>query len=127
MIFVYRAKFVLLTVGLTVPGFFVDINLFKASKEKAAEVARNNDGVTEIVNDSNVTSGKDGLADDDANLMIKLKFLTYKVCVYKRYTNRLSVVLGSYMQMCSCLGTSDREFLMKNLTLSVLSYLVNGI
>ncbi|KAM7522308.1 hypothetical protein LguiA_012210 [Lonicera macranthoides] len=60
-------------------GFFVDINLFKASKEKAAEVARNNDGLTEIVNDSNVTSGKDGLADDDANLMIKLKFLTYKL------------------------------------------------
>ncbi|KAJ6300169.1 hypothetical protein OIU76_021043, partial [Salix suchowensis] len=53
-------------------GFFVDINLFKANKEKAAEIAKNNIGG--IVNDR----AKGDLADDDANLMIKLKFLTYK-------------------------------------------------
>lgn len=70
------------------PGFFVDINLFKGSKEKAAEIARNH-GVTEVVNDSNGISSKDGLADDDANLMIKLKFLTYKVFSYKRFKHRL--------------------------------------
>ncbi|KAJ6750076.1 hypothetical protein OIU85_000682 [Salix viminalis] len=54
-------------------GFFVDINLFKANKEKAAEIAKNN--IVGIVNDR----AKGDLADDDANLMIKLKFLTYKL------------------------------------------------
>ncbi|XP_029127173.1 tRNA ligase 1 isoform X2 [Cajanus cajan] len=55
-------------------GFFVDINLFKANKENAAEISKNN--VNEIGNGS---SGKDDLADEDANLMVKLKFLTYKL------------------------------------------------
>ncbi|KAJ6864856.1 hypothetical protein NC651_035430 [Populus alba x Populus x berolinensis] len=55
-------------------GFFVDINLFKANKERAAEIAKNNK-IDGNVNDR----AKDGLADDDANLMIKLKFLTYKL------------------------------------------------
>lgn len=32
-----------------------------------------------VENGSSSTLGKDGLADEDANLMIKLKFLTYKV------------------------------------------------
>lgn len=67
-------------VVLTFPGFFVDINLFKANKEKAAEMAKNSNDVVENVNNSDGTSRKDGLADEDANLMIKLKFLTYKVC-----------------------------------------------
>lgn len=61
-------------------GFFIDITLFKASKEKAVEISRNSYDITEHVKDTNVTSGKDGLADEDANLMVKLKFLTYKVC-----------------------------------------------
>lgn len=60
-------------------GFFLDINLFKANKERAAEIAKsNNDLVGNVNNDSNIST-RDGLADDDANLMIKLKFLTYKV------------------------------------------------
>lgn len=58
------------------PGFFVDINLFKANKERAAEIAKSN---TMVENGSSSTLGKDALADEDANLMIKLKFLTYKV------------------------------------------------
>lgn len=57
-------------------GFFIDINLFKANNEKAAEIAKSNNMVE---NGSSSTLGKDGLADEDANLMIKLKFLTYKV------------------------------------------------
>ncbi|KAM2986051.1 hypothetical protein FF2_006380 [Malus domestica] len=58
-------------------GFFVDINLFKASKERAAEIAK---GKSSIVEDGNSgMPGKYGLADEDANLMIKLKFLTYKL------------------------------------------------
>ncbi|TKY67259.1 hypothetical protein E2542_SST10151 [Spatholobus suberectus] len=55
-------------------GFFVDINLFKANKEKAAEISKNS--VNEFGNGS---SEKDDFADEDANLMVKLKFLTYKL------------------------------------------------
>lgn len=56
-------------------GFFVDLNLFKSNKGRAAE----------FLSETNSGSGKIGepekndLADEDANLMIKLKFLTYKV------------------------------------------------
>ncbi|KAA8544005.1 hypothetical protein F0562_021818 [Nyssa sinensis] len=60
-------------------GFFVDINLFKENKEKAAEVAKDSNDLVKNVNSNNATLGKDGLADEDANLMIKLKFLTYKL------------------------------------------------
>lgn len=63
------------------PGFFVDINLFKANKERDAELAKNSTNMVE--NGSSVASGKDGLADEDANLMIKLKFLTYKVKIQR--------------------------------------------
>lgn len=60
-------------------GFFVDLNLFKANKERAAEFAKGSDAVLKTMNEGNGASGKDGLADEDANLMIKLKFLTYKI------------------------------------------------
>lgn len=59
-------------------GFFVDINLFKASKERAAEIAKTKSTIVDDDGGSGM-SGKHGLADEDANLMIKLKFLTYKV------------------------------------------------
>ncbi|RXI04526.1 hypothetical protein DVH24_038800 [Malus domestica] len=58
-------------------GFFVDINLFKASKERAAEIAKCKSSIVEDGNSG--MPGKYGLADEDANLMIKLKFLTYKL------------------------------------------------
>ncbi|KAJ7947775.1 putative RNA ligase [Quillaja saponaria] len=58
-------------------GFFVDINLFKANKDRTIEISKNGNSVVE--NGSSSLSGKDGLADEDANLMIKLKFLTYKL------------------------------------------------
>ncbi|KAL6979294.1 hypothetical protein U1Q18_020959 [Sarracenia purpurea var. burkii] len=51
----------------------------QASKEKAAEMAKTGNDLLIKVNNSNGTSTKDGLADEDANLMIKLKFLTYKL------------------------------------------------
>lgn len=60
------------------PGFFVDINLFKANKEKSAEIAKSN-SMGGIACGNGGVSGTGDLADDDANLMIKLKFLTYKV------------------------------------------------
>lgn len=56
-------------------GFFVDVNLFKANKERASEISKGNDNVVE---DGTSSSGND-LADEDKNLMVKLKFLTYKV------------------------------------------------
>ena len=58
------------------PGFFIDINLFKANKERAIEIGKISNMVE---HSSSSASAKDGLADEDANLMIKLKFLTYKV------------------------------------------------
>ncbi|OVA18150.1 tRNA ligase [Macleaya cordata] len=62
-------------------GFFVDINLFKVNKENAAEIATDSNLLVKNANGScgASTSGTDGLADEDANLMIKLKFLTYKL------------------------------------------------
>lgn len=56
----------------------MDINLFKATKERAAEISKGSQDIIENVNGTGGMS-KGDLTDDDANLMIKLKFLTYKV------------------------------------------------
>lgn len=62
-------------------GFFVDIDMFKLNKEKAAELVKDGNMLLKNINGSDVSSSvSDGLADEDANLMVKLKFLTYKVC-----------------------------------------------
>lgn len=58
-------------------GFFVDINLFKENKDKAAELVKSKSNLMDT--EGNGTLGRDGFADEDSNLMIKLKFLTYKV------------------------------------------------
>ncbi|KAB2090401.1 hypothetical protein ES319_A03G121100v1 [Gossypium barbadense] len=60
-------------------SFFVDVNLFKANKERAAGIAKSNNDIVGHVNNGSSTSTKDGLANEDANLMIKMKFLTYKL------------------------------------------------
>lgn len=61
-------------------GFFVDIDLFKVQQDMAAELAKESSA---LLNNLNISCASkietDGLADDDANLMIKLKFLTYKI------------------------------------------------
>lgn len=65
-------------------GFFVDVNLFKANNKKAAELSKDSNTLLRNINgalDSSLSS-KDGLADEDSNLMVKLKFLTYKVLCY---------------------------------------------
>ncbi|XP_076947085.1 tRNA ligase 1-like [Bidens hawaiensis] len=72
-------------------GFFVEINLFKASKEKAAEMAKTSIDVGKIDKNNDHISGKKGLADQDTNLMIKLKFLTYKLRTFL-IRNGLSVL-----------------------------------
>ncbi|XP_047337550.1 tRNA ligase 1 [Impatiens glandulifera] len=58
-------------------GFFVDINLSKDGKQKDTENLRNNNDPEKSAHDNG--SAVNDLADDDANLMIKLKFLTYKI------------------------------------------------
>ncbi|GLU19032.1 hypothetical protein SLE2022_353020 [Rubroshorea leprosula] len=72
-------------------GFFVDINLFKASKEKVAEKVKCNNTNVGNFNGSVAISGEDDLADDDRHLMIKLKFLTYKLRTFL-IRNGLSVL-----------------------------------
>lgn len=55
--------------------------MFKLNKEKAAELVKDGNMLLKNINGSDVSSSvSDGLADEDANLMVKLKFLTYKVC-----------------------------------------------
>ncbi|KAK4440773.1 tRNA ligase 1 [Sesamum alatum] len=60
-------------------GFFVDLNLYKANKGRSAEFSTETNALPETGSGTNGASGKDDLADEDANLMIKLKFLTYKI------------------------------------------------
>ncbi|XP_020676662.1 tRNA ligase 1 [Dendrobium catenatum] len=61
-------------------GFFIDIDLFKVQKDKASELAKESNALLSNLSISCSSKiEKDGLADDDANLMIKLKFLTYKI------------------------------------------------
>ncbi|KAM3739526.1 hypothetical protein ACB098_08G030300 [Castanea mollissima] len=91
-------------------GFFVDINLFKANKERAAEIAKSN---AMVENGSSSTLGKDALADEDANLMIKLKFLTYKLRTFL-IRNGLSILFKEgppayktyYLRQMKIWGTS---------------------
>ncbi|KAI3908655.1 hypothetical protein MKW98_006807 [Papaver atlanticum] len=96
-------------------GFFVDINLFKVSKDKAAEdnnvQSKNANGSSETS-----TSGADGLAAEDANLMIKLKFLTYKIRTFF-IRNGLSILFKDgpaayrtyYLRQMKIWGTSSQK------------------
>ncbi|XP_031100261.1 tRNA ligase 1 isoform X1 [Ipomoea triloba] len=54
-------------------GFFVDLNLFQANGETAADILKGSSQMVKGDDDNN------SLADEDANLMVKLKFLTYKL------------------------------------------------
>ncbi|WCJ31033.1 tRNA ligase 1 [Euphorbia peplus] len=97
-------------------GFFVDINLFKADKTRIDEFAKQNNYMNETVNDDETISTKDGLADDDANLMIKLKFLTYKIrtflirnglpTLFKKGPSAYKVY---YLRQMNMWGTSARK------------------
>ncbi|XP_022964893.1 tRNA ligase 1 isoform X1 [Cucurbita moschata] len=92
-------------------GFFVDINLFKENKEKTAEIVKSKNNLMET--EGNGTVGRDGFADEDANLMIKLKFLTYKLRTFL-IRNGLSILFkeGSaaykayYLRQMKLWGTS---------------------
>ncbi|XP_047091861.1 tRNA ligase 1-like isoform X1 [Lolium rigidum] len=62
-------------------GFFVDINLFKVNNKKAAEVSKDSNTSLEIIDCALNSSllARDGLDDEDSSLMLKLKFLNYKI------------------------------------------------
>ncbi|XP_051206911.1 tRNA ligase 1 [Lolium perenne] len=62
-------------------GFFVDVNLFKANNKKAAELSKDSNTLLKNIDGAldPSSSTKDSLADEDSNLMVKLKFLTYKI------------------------------------------------
>ena len=71
---------------VTFPGFFVDLNLFKVNEGRSVEFPKKASSGSEL----NGESAKDDLADEDANLMIKLKFLTYKVwdlCICQNHSD----------------------------------------
>ncbi|KAL4189279.1 hypothetical protein AMTRI_Chr08g206200 [Amborella trichopoda] len=96
-------------------GFFVDVNLFKVGNESAADSVNYSGLLFKETNERTGTnaSGTDGLADEDANLMIKLKFLTYKLRTFL-IRNGLSVLFKEgpnaykayYLRQMKIWGTS---------------------
>lgn len=95
-------------------GFFVDVNVFKANKEKSAELAKDSSSLLKNVSGtSDSSSSTDGLADEDANLMVKLKFLTYKLRTFL-IRNGLSILFKDgpssyktyYLRQMKIWGTS---------------------
>uniref|UniRef100_A0ACD5Y6D5 Uncharacterized protein n=1 Tax=Avena sativa TaxID=4498 RepID=A0ACD5Y6D5_AVESA len=62
-------------------GFFIHINLFKANNMKGAELSKDSNTSLEIIDGAvdSSSSAQDGLAGEDSSLMVKLKFLNYKI------------------------------------------------
>ncbi|CAG7867414.1 unnamed protein product [Brassica rapa] len=95
-------------------GFFVDINLFKSNKGRDQMALKSIDSAVKDASENSGQQGKDGLADDDANLMIKLKFLTYKLRTFL-IRNGLSILFKEgpaaykayYLRQMKIWGTSD--------------------
>lgn len=96
-------------------GFFVDIHLFKANKDSTNELVENTSSLLKNTNISSTSSTTvDGLADEDANLMIKLKFLTYKLRTFL-IRNGLPILFKEgpsayrtyYLRQMKKWGTSD--------------------
>ncbi|WVZ03730.1 hypothetical protein V8G54_024536 [Vigna mungo] len=91
-------------------GFFVDVNLFNANKE-TAEISSNSVNETGSNN-----AGEDDFADEDANLMVKLKFLTYKLRTFL-IRNGLSILFKEgpaayksyYLRQMKIWGTSPAK------------------
>uniref|UniRef100_A0A8R7QPL3 tRNA ligase phosphodiesterase domain-containing protein n=2 Tax=Triticum urartu TaxID=4572 RepID=A0A8R7QPL3_TRIUA len=62
-------------------GFFIHINLCKANNKKGAELSEDSNTSLEIIDGAvdSSSSAQDGLAGEDSSLMLKLKFLKYKI------------------------------------------------
>ncbi|BAT90626.1 tRNA ligase [Vigna angularis] len=92
-------------------GFFVDVNLFNANKETAAEISSNS-----VKETGSNNAGEDDFADEDANLMVKLKFLTYKLRTFL-IRNGLSILFKEgpaayksyYLRQMKIWGTSPAK------------------
>ncbi|XP_010475570.1 PREDICTED: uncharacterized protein LOC104754968 isoform X2 [Camelina sativa] len=95
-------------------GFFVDINLFKSNKGRDLMALKSTDNAVKDASENDAQRGKHDLADDDANLMIKLKFLPYKLRTFL-IRNGLSVLFKEgpaayktyYLRQMKIWGTSD--------------------
>ncbi|KAM0863572.1 hypothetical protein ACQ4PT_044515 [Festuca glaucescens] len=96
-------------------GFFVDVNLFKANNKKAAELSKDSNTLLKNIDGAldPSSSTKDSLADEDSNLMVKLKFLTYKIRTFL-IRNGLSILFKDgpsayktyYLRQMKIWGTS---------------------
>ncbi|CAN8311589.1 unnamed protein product [Cochlearia groenlandica] len=95
-------------------GFFVDINLFTSNKERDLSSLENIDEAVKYGSEHGGQQVKHGLADEDANLMIKLKFLTYKLRTFL-IRNGLSILFKEgpasyktyYLRQMKIWGISD--------------------
>ncbi|XP_047080662.1 tRNA ligase 1-like [Lolium rigidum] len=99
-------------------GFFIDVNLFKANNKKAAELSKESNILLNNIEGSldSSSSAKDGLADEDSNSMIKLKFLPYKIRTFL-IRNSLSTIFKDkrsdysnyYIRQMESWGTSESK------------------
>ncbi|GLJ26185.1 hypothetical protein SUGI_0502400 [Cryptomeria japonica] len=99
-------------------GFFVDINLFKVSEEKASQISKDKSLLLDHMQSSFGTRmfDHDDLADEAENLMIKLKFLTYKLRTFL-IRNGLSILFKQgksaykdyYLRQMKIWGTSHAK------------------
>ncbi|KAG7536957.1 tRNA ligase phosphodiesterase [Arabidopsis suecica] len=95
-------------------GFFVDINLFKSNKGRDLMALKSIENAVKDASENDGQREKDGLADGDVNLMIKLKFLTYKLRTFL-IRNGLSILFKEgpaayktyYLRQMKIWGTSD--------------------
>ncbi|KAH0854504.1 LOW QUALITY PROTEIN: hypothetical protein HID58_069186, partial [Brassica napus] len=95
-------------------GFFVDINLFKSNKGRDPMAVECIDKAVKDAGEKCGQQGKDGLDDADTNLMIKLKFLTYKLRTFL-IRNGLSILFKEgpasyrafYLRQMKIWGISD--------------------
>ncbi|CAF1924182.1 unnamed protein product [Brassica napus] len=95
-------------------GFFVDINLFKSNKGRDPMAVECIDKAVKDAGENCGQQGKDGLDDADTNLMIKLKFLTYKLRTFL-IRNGLSILFKEgpasyrafYLRQMKIWGISD--------------------
>ncbi|KAJ3679678.1 hypothetical protein LUZ60_017689 [Juncus effusus] len=95
-------------------GFFVDVNLFKAEKDKAAELRKEMNSMLKNTNEADIII--DGLSNEDANLMLKLKFLNYKIRTFlirnglsKLFKDGLSAYRTYYNRQMKSWGTSQKK------------------
>lgn len=99
-------------------GFFVDVNLFKVSEEKASQMSKDKSLLLNHVESSFGARmfEHDDLADEAENLMIKLKFLTYKLRTFlirnglsTLFKNGHSAYKEYYLRQMKIWGTSPAK------------------